>query len=222
MNISKEITKKYINNIEIIPGTKIGKNPTIGSFVILGTPAIIPTKPLEIGDNPIIRSHTIIYAGNEIGDNFQTGHGTFIQENNRIGDSVSIGTQSVILSHCLIEKEVRIHTQVFIAEYSIIMRKVWIGPNVVLTNTKHPTCSFAKQCLKNTYVKLESNTIIGANSTILPGVTVKEGAIVGVGSVVVKDVEKNEVVIGNPARKIKDRKDIKCITGLTKYPYIEE
>ena len=103
MNISKEKDKKKtFENIEIAPGTKIGKKPTIGSFVILGTPARIPTKPLEIGDYPTIRSHTIIYAGNTIGDNFQTGHSAFIQENNQIGNQVSLGTKSVILSNCII------------------------------------------------------------------------------------------------------------------------
>ena len=56
---------------------------------------------------------------------------------------------------------------------------------------------------------------------MLPGIVIGENSLIGAGSVVVKDVEMDEVVIGNPARKIKYRKDIECISGLTKYPYVE-
>jgi len=56
-----------------------------------------------IGDGAVIRSHTVIYAGNRIGRGFQTGHGVMIRESNTIGDEVSIGTGSVIEHHVVIE-----------------------------------------------------------------------------------------------------------------------
>ena len=217
-----DTTKNVLNEskmFKIYPDTILGKNVLIGEYVILGVPARKQTEKLKIGDNAVIRSHSIIYAGNTIENNFQTGHGVFIQENNKIGEQVSLGTKSVIIRDCIIEEGVRIHTQVFIPEYSVIRKRAWIGPNVVLTNTRHPTCIHAKECMQNTGVEIEERAIIGANATILSGITIKEGAIVGAGSVVVENVPKESVVVGNPAKKIKNRKDIKCISKLTNFPY---
>ncbi len=86
----------------------------------------------------MIRSHTVIYAGNTIGRNFQTGNKVNIRESNRIGDNVSVGTLSVIEHHVEIADNVRIHTQVFMPEFSVLEEGCWIGPNVVLTNAKYP------------------------------------------------------------------------------------
>ncbi|MCD6171912.1 MAG: hypothetical protein J7J36_05850 [Thermoplasmata archaeon] len=75
---------------------QIGKNAKIGEYVLLGVEPRKPTTKLIIGDNAIIRSHTVIYAGNKIGNNFQTGHAALLRENNVIGNNVSVGSHSVI------------------------------------------------------------------------------------------------------------------------------
>ena len=97
----------------------LGENVEIGKYVLLG---IMPTKnkpvrKLQIGDNSIIRSHTVIYDGNKIGKNFQTGHGVMIRENNEIGDNVSIGTNSTVERDNKIGNQVRIHSNCFIPEF---------------------------------------------------------------------------------------------------------
>ena len=74
----------------------------------------------RIGEGSVIRSHTVIYAGNVIGRNFQTGNKVNIRESNRIGNNVSVGTLSVIEHHVEIGDGVRIHTQAFIPEYSVL------------------------------------------------------------------------------------------------------
>lgn len=111
----------------------------------------------------------------------------------------------------------RIHSQVFVCEYSILEEGCWIGPNAVLTNTLHPLCPKAKQCLKGPIVKRAAK--IGANATILPELVIGENSLIGAGSVVVKNVPKNAVVTGNPAKVIKGVNSLKCRYNLINKPY---
>jgi acetyltransferase-like isoleucine patch superfamily enzyme len=154
----------------------------------------------------VIRSHTVIYAGNIIGRNFQTGNKVNIRESNRIGDNVSVGTLSVIEHHVEIGDNVRIHTQAFIPEFSVLEDGCWIGPNVVMTNAKYPLAPNVKEQLAGPVIK--KNAKIGANATLLPGVVIGENALVGAGAVVIKDVPAGAVVIGNPARVIRTIADL--------------
>ena len=186
----------------------IGKNAIIEDFCIIGNP---PRGKKDgelttiIGDNAVIRSHSIIYAGNKIGDNFQTGHSVIIREENKIRDNVSIGTMSCIEHHSLIEDDVRIHSQVFIPEYSILRRHCWIGPNVVLTNAKYPRSRDVKDALKGPQIGKYAK--IGANVTVLPGIIIDDYALIGAGSVLTHNVEKYKIAVGNPARVIADIRD---------------
>ena len=188
----------------IHPNVQLGDNPEIQDFVIIGVrPSSSEMGELvtRIGPNALIRSHTVIYAGNAIGASFQTGHSVMIRELNEIGDSVSIGSHSVIEHHVKIGNRARIHSNVFIPEYSVLEDDTWIGPNVVLTNALYPLSPGAKANLKGPHVLPGAK--IGANATILPGVTVGRNALVGAGAVVVRDVPEGKVVVGNPARVIK-------------------
>ena len=206
----------------IYKNVKIGKNVHIEENVSIGNP---PRGKKDgqlktvIGDNSVIRSGTVIYAGNKIGNNFSTGHNTVIRENNSIGNNVSIGTLACIEHHIKIGNKVRIHSQAFVPEYSALEDECWIGPNVVLTNAIHPQCPKVKECLKGPCIKKRAK--IGANSTVLPGVLIGEDVLVGAGSVVTKDVTKKSVVCGNPARVLKNIKELKCKRKVIKNPYYE-
>ena len=182
----------------------IGKKPKIGTFVIIGE----GNKGMvtHIGDNALIRSHTIIYSGNSIGHHFQTGHGVLLREKNRIGNDVSIGTHTVIEHHVTIGNNVRIHSGAFIPEYSILEDDCWIGPHVVLTNAKYPKSKNVKKKLQGPCIK--KGAIIGANVTILPGVIIGENTLVGAGSVVTEKIPANYVVAGSPAKKINVLKNL--------------
>lgn len=205
----------------IYKNVTIGKNANIEEFVRIGCP---PRGKKDgqlktvIGDNCIIRSGTVIYAGNVIGDNFSTGHNAVIREENRIGNNVSIGTLSCVEHNIKIKDNVRIHSQAFIPEYSILEEGAWIGPNAALTNALHPQCPRVKECLKGPHIK--KNAKIGANVTILPAIVVGEDALIGAGSVVISDVPKGAVLCGNPAKVLKDISEIKCKYNRINNPYV--
>ena len=184
----------------IYADTTIGPDCVIEEFAIIGIRhrgAKAGELKTTIGQKAVIRSHSVIYAGNRIGNDFQTGNKVNIREMNRIGDHVSVGTLTVIEHHTTIGKNVRIHSQAFIPEYTVIEDGCWIGPNVVITNAKYPNSPNAKNELRG--CRIQQNAIIGANSTLLPGVIVGRGAIVGAAAVVTKNIPEGMVVAGNPA-----------------------
>jgi acetyltransferase-like isoleucine patch superfamily enzyme len=198
-------------DVKVCQNVKLGPGTQVDWYCIIGVP---PRGKKDgelqtlIGEKAIIRSHTVIYAGNIIGKNFQTGNKVNIRELNEIGDDVSIGTLSVVEHHVRIGKGVRIHTQVFVPEYSILEEGAWLGPNVVLTNAKYPVSPGVKESLKGPIIKKWAK--IGANSTILPGVVIGENALIGAGTVVCHDVPDGAVVVGNPGR---------VINHISKLPY---
>lgn len=189
----------------LYPNVSLGEASTIDEFVLLGVaprgyqPGDMETR---IGPETHIRSHTVIYAGNIIGAHFQTGHGVMIRELNEIGDDVSIGTHSIIEHHVQIGQRVRIHSNVFIPEFSILEEGAWVGPNAVFTNARYPLSLSAKANLQGPHLLPQAK--IGANVTLLPGVVIGRGALVGAGSVVIRDVPDGKIVVGNPARIIGD------------------
>ena len=191
-------------NYKIFAGVVIGDGSVVEDYCIIGAPPRAK-KPGElettIGRRAILRSHTVIYAGNRIGENFQTGNKVNIRESNEIGNNVSIGTLSVIEHHIRIGNGVRMHSQVFVPEFTVIEDDAWLGPNVVLTNAKYPLSPGVKETLAGPIVRKGAK--IGANSTILPGIVIGANSLVGAGSVITKDVPDSAVVAGNPARLIK-------------------
>lgn len=199
---------------KVYPNVHLGVNATVREFVIIGEPAR-GKAPAEvetrIGDNAVIRSHTVIYAGNRIGKNFQTGHGALVREDNEIGDDVSIGSHAIVEHHVRIGNHVRLHSNVFIPEFTILEDGCWLGPNVVITNARYPLSPNAKKNLKGAHIKRGAK--IGANATLLPGVTIGENALVGAGAVVTQDVPDGAVVVGNPAKVIKQISDIAEYSG---------
>jgi len=194
------VTETY----RIFTGVAIGDGSVVEDYCIIGAPPRgKKAGELEtaIGRKAVLRSHTVIYAGNRIGDNFQTGNKVNIRESNEIGDNVSIGTMSVIEHHVRIGNGVRMHSQVFVPEFTVIEDEAWLGPNVVITNAKYPLSPGVKETLAGPIINKGAK--IGANSTILPGIVIGANSLVGAGSVVTKDVPENAVVAGNPARLIK-------------------
>lgn len=140
--------------------------------------------------------------------------------------STNIGTDTTVWQFCVILKEAvigrncNINCQVFIENDVIIgdhvtikpgvqiwdgLRiedNVFIGPNVTFTNDRYPRSKQYPEEFQKTRIK--NGASIGANATVLGGVTIGENALIGAGSIVTKDVPANELWVGNPARKIKN------------------
>lgn len=177
----------------------IGKNAQIFDNVMLGFPSREKLskekfKGVWIGDDAVIRSGTIIYCDVMIGNKFQSGHNVVIREYTYIGNHVSIGTSTIIEGNSILGHDINIQSMVYIPTGTTIGNGVFIGPNAVFTNDKYPPSDKLRS------PSIGKNAAIGANSTLLPGVCIGEGAFVAAGSVVTKDVPDNMMAIGSPAK----------------------
>lgn len=186
----------------IYKNAKIGKGCLIQDGVYIGLPSrewlSVPEEKwpkTEIGPDGVIRSGTIIYCAVKIGRRFESGHNVIIREQTIIGDNVLVGTNSVIDGDTWIGSNVCIQSMVYIPAASLIEENVFIGPNAVFTNDKYPL----RKDSKLVGPILRRGATIGANSTLLPGVEVGEGAIIAAGAVVTRDVPRWSLAIGVPA-----------------------
>lgn len=178
------------------PNAELGRDATIDEPRLVGYVYDESASPAVIGDEATIRAGTIIYADVTIGDRFQTGHDALVREETRIGDDVLIGTNSVVDGKTTIGSNVSIQTGVYIPSRTAIGDDVFLGPHAVLTNDPYPVRTDAD--LEGPV--LEDGVSVGANATILPGVTVGEGAFVAAGALVTDDVAPGELAVGAPAR----------------------
>lgn len=118
-----------------------------------------------------------------------------------IGSNCNICANVVIENEVIIGDNVTIKSGVQIWDGVTLEDNVFIGPNVTFTNDRYPRSKNLDW--KQETILIKSGASIGANSTILPGITIGENAMVGAGSVVTKDIPAGELWIGNPAKYIK-------------------
>ena len=134
----------------------------------------------------------------------QIGEGTRIWQYVVVLPGAVIGRDGNICSHCFIENKVVLGDRVTVKcgvqlwDGITLEDDVFVGPNVTFTNDLQPRSRNAAAQLLPTLVKKGAS--LGANATILPGLTIGEGAMVGAGSVVTKNIPPGVTVVGNPAR----------------------
>jgi len=155
----------------------------------------------QIGMYNIIRSLSVIYEDVRLGNNVELGHHVMIREQTNVGDYTLIGSGTIIDGKCIIGSRVSIQSGVYIPTGTVIGNNVFLGPRVVITNDKYP----ASKKLVSTVI--EDNVVVGANAVLIAGIRVGEGAVIGAGSVVTKDVPPFKVVYGVPARVVGDREE---------------
>jgi acetyltransferase-like isoleucine patch superfamily enzyme len=193
---------------------QIGENCVIGSNCEIGLPSrLAQDRPLVIGADATIRSHSIFYEGCTIGKGLTTGHRVTVREGTVAGEGLQIGTLGDIQGDCVIGDYVRLHSNVHIGKYSRIGDYVWIFPYVVLTNDPHPPSNVMSG------VVLEDYVAVATMSVILPGVTVGSGALVAAHSSVARNVASDTVVAGIPAKLICKTSDILLRDGSGKPAY---
>lgn len=134
------------------------------------------------------------------------GKGTHIWQYCVVLPGSEIGKECNINAHCLIENDVIVGNRVtikcgvYLWDGLRIADDVFIGPNVTFTNDKTPKPRKVKREFIPEKIIVKKGSVIGANATILPGITIGENAFVAAGSVVTKDVPNNSRVVGIPAR----------------------
>jgi acetyltransferase-like isoleucine patch superfamily enzyme len=204
---------------ELSENVRLGPGHRIDTGVVLGYEPgrAIDDYTLIIGPGARVRSGTVIHAGTTIGAGLETGHNVLIREQNTIGDDFSMWSNSVVDYGCTIGSGVKAHCNVYIAQFTVIEDEVFLGPGVAIANDLHPGCPFSKECMRGPVIKKGAQ--IGLNSTLLPFITVGEHAVVGAGSVVTRDVPAYSVVCGNPARVVKDVREVRCARGYVDRPY---
>jgi UDP-2-acetamido-3-amino-2,3-dideoxy-glucuronate N-acetyltransferase len=146
-----------------------------------------------------IRQPIIIEGECEIGENLDTGYFVVLRRC-IIGNNVCVWSHSIIDPGAIIGHRTKIHAGCYIAQATVIENNVFLGPGVVITNDRHPVRTNPDFWEP---VRIKRGAKIGANVTLLPGITIGENALIGAGSVVTKDVPDNEIWVGNPARKLR-------------------
>lgn len=114
-----------------------------------------------------------------------------------IGSNCNINAQVLIENDVIIGDNVTVKSGVQIWDGTRIEDNVFIGPNATLTNDLMPRSKKYPKIFSG--ITLKKGCSIGANATLLPGIIVGEGAMIGAGAVVTKDVPKNAIMVGNPA-----------------------
>lgn len=137
----------------------------------------------DIGDKTRVWQFSVILAGAKIGRECNICAHTLIENDVNVGDRVTVKSGVYIWDGITIEDD------------------VFIGPCVAFTNDKNPRSKMYPDHFPKMLIK--SNASIGANATILPGITIGRYAMVGAGAVVTKDVPDYAVVVGNPAKIIR-------------------
>ncbi len=137
-----------------------------------------------------------------IGDRTRIWQFTVVLEGARIGTDVNICAQCFIENDVTIGNRVTIKNGVQIWDGIEIEDDVFIGPNVTFTNDKYPKSKQYPEEFLKTVVRQGAS--IGAGAVILPGITIGAGAMVAAGSVVTKSVPEKALVMGNPARNIRE------------------
>lgn len=209
------------DNTMIYDDVKIGDNTIIANDCVIGEPGNdyyfkdnYQNPETIIGANSLIRSHTILYAGSTFGDGFSTGHRVTVRENSKFGKNCRLGTVTDIQGYVEFGDYCWLHSNVHIGQQSKIGNFVFIYPYVVFTNDPTPP---SDTCVGATIGDFSQ---IAVGTVLLPATEIGRHSLVGAQSLVGGKYEDYSLIIGNPAKKIKDVRDLKSReTGLSHYPW---
>ncbi|KAJ49423.1 serine O-acetyltransferase [Clostridium tetanomorphum] len=189
------------NNVRIDDNTVIGKEPMRAVNSIFKDDKKLP--PAKIEDECLIGAGVIIYAGSNIGNKTLIADLAVVREDVTIGEKTIIGKGATIENFCKVGSNCKIQTNVYLTAYSQVEDYVFIAPCVVTSNDNYAARS------KERFGKFKGVTVkkggrIGAGAVILPGKVINEDGFAAAGSLVTKDVEKESIVAGNPAKHFRN------------------
>jgi acetyltransferase-like isoleucine patch superfamily enzyme len=205
----------------VYPETLLGESTTIGDHAVVGKlPALSPRSttrqtelpPAEIGDGTIISTGAIVFAGAKIGKRVIVGDQACIRERVTIGDDVVIGRGVLIENDTTIGAGSKIQANAYITNYSTVEEQVFIAPGVLTTNDNFMGRTERRHALMQGPT-IRRGARVGGGAVLCPAVEIGEEAYVGAGAVVIKDVPARTVVVGNPARILRDVPDDELLAG---------
>lgn len=203
---------KLGNNVTIFPGAVIGR-PPLSSGATTRQVKISELLPVEIGDNCIIGSNAVIYMGVKIGHHSMICDTACIREGCEIGNYTVIAMGVTVNYNTKIGSHVKIMDNAHITGNAIIEDDVFISTLVSTTNDNKMG---RKQPTGQDWIErgptIRRFAAIGQGACVLPGIEVGENAIVGAGAVVTRDVPPRVLVMGVPARIIRELtpEELKC------------
>ncbi len=164
----------------------------------------VKTQDKEVFIHPLADVHT-----KNIGNKTKVWQFSVILEKARIGGNCNINSHTFIENNVVIGDNVTIKCGVYLWDGVRIKDDVFIGPNVTFTNDKYPKSKNYPDEYQE--VIIEEGASIGANSTVLGGVRIGQGSMIGAGSVVSKNVPEGELWVGNPARFVRKMEQAKVL-----------
>jgi acetyltransferase-like isoleucine patch superfamily enzyme len=205
----------------VYPGTVIGEGCQILDGAVVGKqPSLSPRStakreelpPAELGPGTIVSTGAIVFAGARIGARVIVGDQACVRERVEIGDDVVIGRGSLVENDTTIGRLTKIQAMAYITAYSTLEEEVFIAPCVQTTNDNFMGRTERRhELMKGPTIRRRAR--VGGGAVLCPGVEIGEEAFVGAGAVVVRDVPARTVVVGNPARVLREVPEDELLDG---------
>jgi acetyltransferase-like isoleucine patch superfamily enzyme len=196
----------------VYPGTVIGEGCRILDYAVVGKqPALSPRStaareelpPLELGPGTIVSTGAVVFAGTTIGARGIVGDQACVRERCAIGDDVVIGRGSLVENDTSVGDRTKIQADAYVTAYSTLEEDVFIAPCVITTNDNFMGRTEKRHALRKGPT-VRRGARVGGGAVLLPGIEIGEEAFVGAGALVLRDVPARAVVVGNPARQIRE------------------
>jgi acetyltransferase-like isoleucine patch superfamily enzyme len=196
----------------VYPGTVVGEGCRILDYAVVGKqPTLSPRStakredvpPLALGAGTVVSTGAVVFAGTTIGERVVVGDQACVRERCTIGDDVVIGRGSLVENDTAVGNRSKIQAEAYVTAYSTLEEDVFIAPCVVTTNDNFMGRTDRRHELRKGPT-IRRGARIGGGAVLLPGIEVGEEAFVGAGAVVLGDVPPRALVVGNPARQIRE------------------
>jgi acetyltransferase-like isoleucine patch superfamily enzyme len=189
--------------VRVLENAVVGKQPSLGAS---STAKRDPLPPTTIGDGTVISTGAIVFAGSSIGANCIVGDQSCIRERVVMSENCILGRGSLIENDTTVGAGTRIQAEAYITAYSTLEEDVFIAPCVVTTNDNFMgRTEKRKSLMKGPTIRRGAR--VGGGVILLPGIEIGEEAFIGAGAVVTKDVPPRKLVVGSPARVLRDVAD---------------